>query len=82
MNMTINTSRRGFLRGLAGAGLLSASGCCTCCGESKIKLAVVGVGGKGYSDWTPMLKTGMAEMVAFCDADATAIAAILNTYRP
>ena len=73
--MTINTSRRGFLRGLAGAGLLGASGCCTtCCGGDKIKLAVVGVGGKGYSDWTPMLRTGMAEIVAFCDVDA-------NTYK-
>ena len=69
--MTINTSRRGFLRGLAGAGLLGATGCCTCCGGQKIKLAVVGVMGKGYSDWTPMLNSGMVEIVAFCDADYT-----------
>ena len=69
--MTINTSRRGFLKGLATVGAMgAASGCCTCCGEKKIKLAVVGVGGKGYSDWTPMVATGMAEVVAFCDADA------------
>ena len=64
-------SRRGFLRGLAGVGAMSAfSGCFSIGkGNGKVKLAAIGVGGKGYSDWTPMLKTGMAEMVAFCDAD-------------
>ena len=25
--------------------------------------------GKGFSDWTPMLKSGFVEMAAFCDAD-------------
>ena len=68
--MQINSSRRGFLRGIAGLAALSAGGCFSIGkGNGKIKLAVVGVGGKGYSDWTPMLKTGMAEIVAFCDAD-------------
>ena len=71
--MNISSSRRGFLRGIAGLGVMGAAGCVSgprrLGGESKIKLAVVGVGGKGYSDWTPMLKTGMAEIVAFCDAD-------------
>lgn len=70
----INSSRRGFLRGLAGISMLAA-GSGFAIGKSvtdrKIRLAAVGVGGKGYSDWTPMLKTGMAEMVAFCDADRT-----------
>ena len=69
--MSINTSRRGFLQGVGGITLLGAAGCCnTWCGRSdKIRLAVVGVMGKGYSDWTPMLKTGRVEIVAFCDAD-------------
>lgn len=70
------SSRRGFLRGFAGLGAASMLGGCYSIGRSgsgKIRLAVVGVGGKGYSDWTPMLKTGLAEVVAFCDADA-------NTY--
>lgn len=69
--MIINSSRRNFLRGVGGAALLGASGCCNLwCGRSdKIRLAVVGVMGKGYSDWTPMLKTGQVEVVAFCDAD-------------
>ena len=69
--MKFNTSRRGFLRGVGGVTLLGAAGCCNSwCGRSdKIRLAVVGVMGKGYSDWTPMLKTGKVKIVAFCDAD-------------
>lgn len=72
--MHISSSRRGFLRGLVGASALGMGGCFSIgksIGDRKIRLAAVGVGGKGYSDWTPMLKTGMAEMVAFCDADRT-----------
>jgi hypothetical protein len=58
--MKINTTRRGFLQGVGGITLLGAAGCCnTWCGRGdKVRLAVVGVMGKGYSDWTPMLKTG------------------------
>jgi len=67
--MNITSSRRGFLRGLAGAGAFGIVGCRSVFGQQKIKLAAVGVSGKGYSDWTPMLKTGLVEMVAFCDAD-------------
>ena len=65
----MNTSRRTFIRGVAGAC------CCSCIkrrnASSKIRLAAVGVMGKGFSDWTPMLKSGLVEMVAFCDADVT-----------
>jgi predicted dehydrogenase len=69
--MNITASRRGFLRGIAGAAALGASGCFSIGRgrNGKIRLAAVGVMGKGYSDWTPMIKTGLAEMVAFCDAD-------------
>ena len=69
--MNINASRRGFLRGLAGASAFAIGGCKCPFGCQKIKLAAVGVLGKGYSDWTPMLKSGLVEMVAFCDCDAT-----------
>ena len=70
--MKIESSRRNFLRGMTGAGLFAIGGCCNCkCGAQKIKLAAVGVMGKGFTDWTPMLKTGLVEMVAFCDADYT-----------
>ena len=68
----MTSSRRTFIRGLAGASALGLGGCCCLkCrnSSSKIRLAAVGVMGKGYSDWTPMLKSGLVEMVAFCDAD-------------
>ena len=67
--MKISASRRGFLSGLAaGTGLFAIGGTCPC-SRQKVRLAAVGVMGKGYSDWTPMLKSGLVEMVAFCDAD-------------
>ena len=68
--MKIETSRRGFLRSLAGASAFAIGGCKCPFGAQKIKLAVVGVMGKGFTDWTPMLKSGLVEIVAFCDADA------------
>ncbi|MBO5647499.1 MAG: Gfo/Idh/MocA family oxidoreductase, partial [Kiritimatiellae bacterium] len=68
--MSITSSRRGFLRGMAGVAAMSAGGAFAVGkGKGKIRLAAVGVMGKGYSDWTPMLRTGFVEMVAFCDAD-------------
>ena len=69
--MQISASRRGFLKGLAGASAFAIGGCKCPFGCQKIKLAAVGVLGKGYSDWTPMLRSGLVEMVAFCDCDAT-----------
>ena len=72
--MTINSSRRGFLKGMAGFAALGAGGCFSIGrgGDGKIRLAAVGVLGKGYSDWLPMVKSGLAKMVAFCDADYNA----------
>ena len=80
----ISSSRRGFLRGLAGVSLLSAGGCFTPHPRKpgqKVRLAAVGIMGKGYSDWTPMLKTGLVEMVAFCDADATMLTQALENAK-
>ena len=73
MKSSICASRRGFLRGIAGASLLGAGGCFSIARSKgqKIRLAAVGVMGKGFTDWTPMLKTGLVEIVAFCDADYT-----------
>ena len=74
--MSIQTSRRGFLKGAAGLSALGMSGCCTFgCRTARvpngtIRLAAVGVMGKGFSDWMPMIKSGLAELVAWCDADA------------
>ena len=67
--MGFSTSRRGFLRGIAGATAFGIAGCKCPFGQQKIKLAAVGVMGKGYSDWTPMLKSGLVEIVALCDCD-------------
>ena len=67
--MNINASRRGFLLGLAWVGAFGIAGCKCPLGEQKIKLAVVGVMGKGYTDWTPMVRSGLAEVVALCDCD-------------
>jgi len=69
--MNISASRRNFIRGLAGASAFAIGGCKCPFGCQKVKLAAVGVMGKGFSDWTPMLKSGLVEMVAFCDADYT-----------
>ena len=66
--------------GLAGASLFSV-GCSSLFGRQKIKLAVVGVMGKGYTDWTPMLRSGLVEIVAFCDCDASMRAAAQRKLR-
>ena len=72
--MSIKTSRRGFLKGAAGLSALGIAGfghAAARVPSGKIRLAAVGVMGKGYSDWMPMVKSGLAELVAWCDADAT-----------
>ena len=69
--MHISASRRNFIRGLAGLSAFAVGGCKCPFGRQKIKLAAVGVMGKGYSDWLPMLKSGLVEIVAFCDCDYT-----------
>ena len=71
------SGRRAFLRNAAGFAALGFSGCSTSAfniarrplGGQKIRLAVTGVSGKGFSDWLTMLKTGKVEIVAFCDVD-------------
>ena len=69
--MHITASRRGFIKGLAGLAAVSAGGCKSfVCGRpDKIRLAAVGIWGKGFSDWMPMVQSGLAEIVAFCDCD-------------
>ena len=76
----MNTSRRNFLRGVGGLTMFSAvGGCNTLIGKSgKIRLAACGVMGKGYSDWFPMVKSGLVELVAWCDADANQRVAAIN----
>ena len=47
--MKLNTNRRGFLKSTASIAALTAGGCCNtwCRRGDKIRLAVVGVMGKG-----------------------------------
>ncbi len=77
--MRFDINRRGFLKGAAGAAAVAGmGGCCSSrCAivhtpGQKVKLAAVGVWGKGFTDWLPMVQSGMAEIVAFCDVDASA----------
>ncbi len=76
--MKFQISRRGFLG--ASSAFALAGGCTTRRAivhtpGQKVKLAAVGVMGKGFSDWMPMVTSGMAEIVAFCDADANQVQA-------
>ena len=77
--MSFQMNRRGFLGTTAfaaGFSILGAGCCSSACGlgQQKIRLAVCGVMGKGFSDWMPMVKSGLAEVVAFCDPDRTTVA--------
>ena len=69
--MQFKASRRGFLQGMGGLAAANvSSGCCSLCQpDNRIRLAAVGVMGKGFTDWLPMLKSGLVKMVAFCDCD-------------
>ncbi len=68
-------NRRDFIKGGAyAAGALAMGGCATAdtrkvnVTQGKLNIGVIGVGGKGWSDWNPMLDYG-ENIVALCDAD-------------
>lgn len=68
-------NRRDFIKGGAyAAGALAMGGCSTAgarkvnVAEGKLNIGVIGVGGKGWSDWNPMLDYG-ENIVALCDVD-------------
>lgn len=66
-------NRRTFIEGAASSMLLSSHA--GLFGRSgKIRLAVAGLSGKGYSDWLPMLQSGNAQLVAICDCDRNMVA--------
>lgn len=65
----VELSRRGFLGGLGSFAIMGAVGA-DFPTHRKIRLACVGVMGKGFGDWFVMVKSGLAELVAWCDADA------------
>jgi predicted dehydrogenase len=68
-------NRRDFVKGSAFAGAsLALGGCGTfdgrkyCKPGEKLNIGVIGVGGKGWSDWLPMFQNG-ENIVALCDVD-------------
>lgn len=64
-------TRRTFIGGAAGIAAFAYAGCRSAarrpCG--KMRLAAVGVWGKGFTDWLPMVLSGNVELVAICDCD-------------
>lgn len=84
--MAIN--RRSFLKGMAFSAAAASGGCASFCGKSarvvapgqKVRLGIVGVGGKGTYDWTQLLAAG-AEIVAFCDVDLLEIEGGLKKFQ-
>ena len=82
-------SRRSFLKGIAASTAFASGGCRSfLAGRSarvvapgqKVRLGVVGAGGKGVYDWTHLYADG-AEIVAFCDVDSTAIDSSLAKFQ-
>lgn len=47
----------------------------------KIRLAAIGLWGKGLSDWLPMIETGLAEIAALCDADPAYFEAVRKVIK-
>ncbi len=80
--MRMRIKRRDFMSGTAGAAVsLALAGCGTVAGKSgsaraprfrkpgeRLNIGVVGVGGKGWSNWEPIFKMG-ENIVALCDVD-------------
>ena len=65
----MTTSRRNFLKGFAGVAALGAGGCLSTRRGGKVRLAVVGIWGKGYEDMKWFLRHGKCEIAALCDCD-------------
>ena len=82
-------NRRSFLKGFAASTALVSGGCGSfVVGRSpkfvgpgqKVRIGIVGAGGKGMYDWTQLYAAG-AEIVAFCDVDSTMIDEALAKFQ-
>ena len=62
-------SRRFFIGGVAGIAALGVGGGLSVRRGDRVKIAIVGIWGKGYEDWKWFLKHGRIETVAICDCD-------------
>lgn len=90
----MRTNRRAFMRGTVGtAAALALEGCEALSGKTRcvnaprfrkpgerLNIGVVGVGGKGWSNWEPMFKMG-ENIVALCDTDQNPVDAALAIVR-
>ena len=85
----MSSGRRAFLKNLAVTTALASGGCRSfLVGKSprlvapgqKVRMGIVGAGGKGRYDWERLYVEG-AEIVAFCDVDATAIDSSLKKFQ-
>ncbi len=66
--MKTSITRRNFLNksAVAASGILVAPHLVSCSANSKVNIAVIGSGGRGIQNWTPMENENI---VAFCDVD-------------
>ncbi len=84
----MEVNRRSFLKGMALSAAAASGGCASLGGRGarfvapgqKVRLGVVGAGGKGLYDWTQLLAAG-AEIVAFCDVDLNEIEGALVEFQ-
>jgi len=69
--MTLRPSRRDFLKSsFAGGVALSAAGWARAAGaDSRLRVASIGPGGKGWSDLTGVAASPLVDVVALCDID-------------
>ena len=85
----MSLDRRSFLKSFVASAALVSGGCGSfSIGRSprlvgpgqKVRLGIVGAGGKGMYDWTHLYAAG-AEIVAFCDVDSSMIDASLAKFQ-
>ena len=85
----MSLDRRSFLKSFVASAALVSGGCGSfSIGRSprfvgpgqKVRLGIVGAGGKGMYDWTHLYAAG-AEIVAFCDVDSTMIDEALAKFQ-
>ncbi len=48
--------------------------------RQRVRIAAIGVNGQGQYDWSEVMNTGLAEMVALCDVDATRSAPVIKRF--
>lgn len=69
MTSTVSSRRQFLARSAAGVAALSALSWTRAAEAGKLRVASVGVGGKGWSDVTNVAKSKQVEVVALCDID-------------